>query len=590
MRARFTRHFPACSGRAAIALPGRGDLGRGRSGERRLTIFYTAEVHGTLEPCGCTSDPLGDVARYAALVARRDARRRRAAGRRRRALVPRDQHRQGAASDRPRARAFLGDALAKLGAVRGGAGRDGHPRAGGRGRARADGGQPAAARRRLAPSLARDRRRDPRRRVRESPIPALAAALGGGKGEDPVAAAQARGRRGCARSRRRARHRAGARRQAARAPARRATRGSTSSCSGGRSARGWHAPSRWATRYLVAAADELQRVGRIDIVWRGAGPLVDAGGPEAAALRRVEIDQGVARASTMSSKAWTAPRAAAIRRSSPPSDAERDGADRRAQPRWTSPWKPPRAGRYFTNRLIPLRRSLPRDPKVAADMRRLDAKIAAVNLKSAEPPPPPEPGRPYYVGDDQVRELPQDGDWRSGRRPCTRRPGRRWSRAASRTTTSASAATSPATARSAAPASATPRSCATCSARSATARARPTSPPRGSEEPPSVHRGDARQHLHGLPHRAALRHVPVRGLPARHPRRRSRRRARARSSATARRGTSCGPPRSRAPRSRARRRRPTRRGRPRWSSNAEGADGGRRSAAGRAGRARCCRR
>src|SRR5262249_41040284 len=28
----------------------------------------------------------------------------------------------------------------------------------------------------------------------------------------------------------------------------------------------------------------------------------------------------------------------------------------------------------------------------------------------------------------------------------------------------------------------------------------------------------ARQHLHRLPHRAALRHVPVRGLPARHPR------------------------------------------------------------------------
>src|SRR5262249_58984868 len=44
--------------------------------------------------------------------------------------------------------------------------------------------------------------------------------------------------------------------------------------------------------YLVASADELQRVGRIDIVWRGAGPIVDGGGPEATALRRVEIDQG----------------------------------------------------------------------------------------------------------------------------------------------------------------------------------------------------------------------------------------------------------------------------------------------------------
>src|SRR5262249_53939267 len=36
--------------------------------ERRLTLFYTAEIHGTLEPCGCTSDPLGDIARYGALV------------------------------------------------------------------------------------------------------------------------------------------------------------------------------------------------------------------------------------------------------------------------------------------------------------------------------------------------------------------------------------------------------------------------------------------------------------------------------------------------------------------------------------------
>src|SRR5262245_10794987 len=37
--------------------------------ERRLTIFYTAEIHGVLEPCGCTSDPLGDVARYGTVVA-----------------------------------------------------------------------------------------------------------------------------------------------------------------------------------------------------------------------------------------------------------------------------------------------------------------------------------------------------------------------------------------------------------------------------------------------------------------------------------------------------------------------------------------
>ena len=41
---------------------------RTEPGSAALTVFYTGGVHGTLEPCGCTSDPLGDVARYAALV------------------------------------------------------------------------------------------------------------------------------------------------------------------------------------------------------------------------------------------------------------------------------------------------------------------------------------------------------------------------------------------------------------------------------------------------------------------------------------------------------------------------------------------
>src|SRR5436309_1833528 len=38
--------------------------------ERRATIFYTGAVQGTLEPCGCTSDPLGDVARVTGVVRR----------------------------------------------------------------------------------------------------------------------------------------------------------------------------------------------------------------------------------------------------------------------------------------------------------------------------------------------------------------------------------------------------------------------------------------------------------------------------------------------------------------------------------------
>ena len=71
--------------------------------------------------------------------------------------------------------------------------------------------------------------------------------------------------------------------------------------------------------------------------------------------------------------------------------AERKGLD--------APWAPPATGNYFQNRLIPLRRSLARDQGIAAAMRKLDAQVAAVNLRTAAPPAPKEADRPYYVGD-----------------------------------------------------------------------------------------------------------------------------------------------------------------------------------------------
>src|SRR6185312_9872318 len=149
--------------------------------------------------------------------------------------------------------------------------------------------------------------------------------------------------------------------------------------------------------FLVAAAEEMARVGRIDFVLRGAGPLVDAGGPDAAAMRRVEIDAALARLDE-ELKRWSSSSAggdpafvAAKQRERAALEEEKKGLDR--------PWTAPAAGNYFTNRLIPLRRSLPRDPKVAAEMRKLDAQVAAINLGNAPPPAPREPGRAYYVGD-----------------------------------------------------------------------------------------------------------------------------------------------------------------------------------------------
>jgi hypothetical protein len=111
----------------------------------------------------------------------------------------------------------------------------------------------------------------------------------------------------------------------------------------------------------------------------------------------VEIDQAVARIDA-ELKAWAAAPAsgdaafiASKRREREDLLAERTRLD--------VPWAAPASGNYFTNRLIPIRRSLPRDAKIAAAMRGLDARIGAANRKAAAPPPPPEPDRPHYVGD-----------------------------------------------------------------------------------------------------------------------------------------------------------------------------------------------
>jgi hypothetical protein len=360
--------------------------------ERRLTIFYTAEVRGVLEPCGCTSDPLGDVARYAELVraAKRDG-----------AILlldggalsyPESSTAKEKAAEPLRAK-FLAETLEKLG-----------PFAAGLDEPDVRVGPTSVIPRRLAVNLG------PSAAVGTSRIdtlggirvgifgvadPAIAAKLGV-KAEDPVAAS----RREVERLRRE-----GAELVIALAPldrpiARRVGReaGPDLVIQGRQVGKGQARAERAGQSFIFAPADELQRVGRIDLVWRSGGPLVDAGGPEAAALRRVEIDNTIARLDDQL-KSWTNSSngggdpgfIAAKRKEREALLAERKALD--------AEWKAPSSGSYFTHRLIPLRRSLPRNAQVAAGMRQLDTKIAAVNLKVAEPPPPAEPGRAHYVGD-----------------------------------------------------------------------------------------------------------------------------------------------------------------------------------------------
>ncbi|HMF43075.1 MAG TPA: multiheme c-type cytochrome [Polyangia bacterium] len=391
MRARPFRHprLPLLAGVAALTSIG--GPGAAAAPERKLTIFYTAEIHGTPEPCGCTSDPLGDVARYAALA--------RGAARSEAVLLldggglsfPESSTPKEKKANEARAE-FLATALGSIGP----------PFAAGLAETDIIGHATVAPPARLAANLGHGAGVAPswlksvggvRVGIVGVADPALAQDLHA-TGEDPVAAAK----REAADLRSK-----GAELVIALAPvdklvARRIARDAAVDLVvlGRQVGKGMARAEKVGNAYLVASADELQRVGRIDIVWRGQGPLVDGGGPEATALRRVEIEQSVARIDK-ELEAWAAAPSGGDNAFIEGKRRERE-ALRAERGKLDAPWTAP-AGSYFTNRLIPLRRSLPRDEKVAAQMRKLDATIAAINLKSAPPPAPKEPGRPYYVGD-----------------------------------------------------------------------------------------------------------------------------------------------------------------------------------------------
>ena len=394
---------------AAAATPGA--RAAPPAGERRLTVIYTAEVHGALEPCGCTSDPLGDISRFAGLVG--------AARKQSGAVLLVDAggllypESGSSARERPAddARAaFLAAAVEQLGFV-------------GVGLAESDlTAGPATVRpQRLASNFA------PSAVVRAPAVhtvgsgagavkvgvlgiadPALADRLGA-RAEDLARAA----RRDADRLRQQGAELVVLLAPVDKALARRVARDAavdlvvlgrqvgTGLARAERVARGQGDPaSDGPAAFLLAPADELQRVGRADIVLRaGAGPeLRDAGGPAAVRLRQDEVTRTLAQLDADLAR-WQASGAAAGNDATfvAAKKRERDSliAERAAL---AAPWAAPREGSYFTNQLIAVRRSLPRDPALVAGLKALDLRIAAINRKNPQPPPRAESGRASFVG------------------------------------------------------------------------------------------------------------------------------------------------------------------------------------------------
>jgi len=366
--------------------------------ERRAVVFYTAETHGTLEPCGCTSDPLGDFARFTALV-------RKAAGKTKEALLvdaggllfPAGEI-SPARMPAARLRAeFLAKEVSRL--PFGGAAIGADDLALGAG---------AVSPKRLAVNLPNVPFVEPSRSVDVGGIKigvvgvadGETAAKAGLKAADPNQAARAE----VARLRKSGVEvvilLAPLERPLARNLAR--TTGADFVIVGKNVGNGMARAESVGSGFLLAPADELQRVGKLEIVLRGAGArgsdesLVDAGEPAQAADRIAELGRKIAQleADLLRWKADGSSDPAFVASKTQERDDLRN--ERKTLGRVT--WRPPASGSYFINMLVPIRRSLPRDTALSSDMHKLDHAIGEANLRSAEPPVPAEPGRAFYVG------------------------------------------------------------------------------------------------------------------------------------------------------------------------------------------------
>jgi hypothetical protein len=149
--------------------------------------------------------------------------------------------------------------------------------------------------------------------------------------------------------------------------------------------------------FLVAPADQGRRVARLELHVVGGKPARVLFGGEAA--RRAQLDRVAHKIETLKSQlaGW---------RNDPNADkafvkARADElADLETQRIKLEHEKPaPPSTSYFTYTLVPVKRQLLRDAEVAATLQKLDREIGRVNLAAAaKTPPPAEPGRPSYVG------------------------------------------------------------------------------------------------------------------------------------------------------------------------------------------------
>jgi hypothetical protein len=150
--------------------------------------------------------------------------------------------------------------------------------------------------------------------------------------------------------------------------------------------------------FLISPADQGRRAARVELHVKNGKPAALLFGGEAE--KKTQLERAQKRIDTLKAQLadWrkdaTADAAFVKAR-----EAELAGLEgERARLDASRPSPPP--GSWFSYALVPIRRTLPRDAKVAAQLKQLDKQIGQVNFAASQhtPPPSPEPGQPRYVG------------------------------------------------------------------------------------------------------------------------------------------------------------------------------------------------
>jgi hypothetical protein len=152
--------------------------------------------------------------------------------------------------------------------------------------------------------------------------------------------------------------------------------------------------------FLVAPADVLRRVVRIELhAKNGQVALQPFAGEAARQLELARTDRRI-RTLTLELAGWKNDPNADKTFVAAREDELKQLQAKKQQLEKTHP-EPPTTS-YFTYALQPVNVALPRDGKVADALRQLAREIGQTNLAAARsvPPPPAEPGKPHYVGMD----------------------------------------------------------------------------------------------------------------------------------------------------------------------------------------------